>query len=129
MREYPYLAEALGQVLEIYRTKSLKTKTAIADFSGLERRYLREIERGAKKPTVNAVYSICEALEVSPVEFFAKVEAERLRLCQRHEIEVVGKIGGGKVSGEPRDVRNQTPGAKVAVKIRAVKTSETGNKD
>ena len=39
-----------------------------------------EIERGTKKPTVNAVYSICEALNVSPVEFFTKVEEERLRL-------------------------------------------------
>lgn len=56
------------------------TKTALADFSGLERRYLLEIERGTKKPTVNAVFCLCEALNVAPGEFFAKIEAERLRL-------------------------------------------------
>lgn len=80
MREYPYLSEALGQVIEVYRKNSRMTKTALADFSGLERRYLLEIERGTKKPTVNAIYSICDAFGVSPVEFFGKVEEERKRL-------------------------------------------------
>lgn len=80
MREYPYLAAALSHIIEIYRKNSHMTKTALADFSGLERRYLLEIEWGTKKPTVNAVYSICEALGVSPVEFFEKVEEERRRL-------------------------------------------------
>lgn len=80
MREYPYLSEALSLVIEIYRKNSHMTKTALADFSGLERRYLLEIERGSKKPTVNAIYSICDALELSPVEFFGKVEEERKRL-------------------------------------------------
>ena len=85
MREYPDLAEALSHVIEIYRKDSHMTKTALADFSGLERRYLLEIERGAKKPTVNAIYSICDALGVSPVEFFAKVEEERGRLQKEKE--------------------------------------------
>lgn len=80
MREYPYLAAALSHIIEIYRKNSHMTKTALADFSGLERRYLLEIERGTKKPTVNAIYSICGALGVSPVEFFGKVEEERNRL-------------------------------------------------
>ena len=55
------------------------TKSALAEFAWLERRYLREIECGDKKPTVNAIYSICEALRVSPLEFFTMVEAEILR--------------------------------------------------
>ena len=80
MREFPCLSEAIGHVIEIYRKNSRMTKTALADFSSLERRYLLEIERGTKKPTVNAVYSICEALNVSPVDFFAMVEEERQKL-------------------------------------------------
>ncbi len=58
------------------------TKSALAEFAWLERRYLLEIERGDKKPTVNAVYSICEALRVSPLDFFRKVEDERERLAR-----------------------------------------------
>lgn len=80
MKDFPYLSQALGNTIEAMRKKSQLTKTALADFSCLERRYLWEIEQGCKKPTVNAIYLICQALGISPVEFFAKVEDERRRL-------------------------------------------------
>jgi transcriptional regulator with XRE-family HTH domain len=80
MKEYPYLAQAIGNAIEIFRKDRKMTKTALAEFAWLERRYLREIEQGDKKPTVNAVYSICEALNIPPLEFFKKVEEERKRL-------------------------------------------------
>lgn len=80
MKEYPYLAQAMGNVIEIFRKSRGMTKSALAEFAWLERRYLREIEQGEKKPTVNAIYSICEALRVSPLEFFALVEEERKRI-------------------------------------------------
>lgn len=81
MREYPYLAQAIGTVIEMIRKDRRLTKSALAEFAWLERRYLREIEQGEKKPTVNAIYSICEALQVSPVEFFRLVEEERKNLA------------------------------------------------
>lgn len=80
MKEIPYLSQAIGQVVEIVRSNRKISKVRLADFSCLERRYLREIEIGVKKPTVNAVYSICEALNISPVEFFRLVEEEREKL-------------------------------------------------
>ena len=80
MKEYPHLSEAIGKVIEIIRKDRKMTKSSLAEFSWLERRYLREIEQGTKKPTVNAIYSICEALRVSPVDFFTQVEAERKNL-------------------------------------------------
>ena len=58
------------------------TKSALAEFAWLERRYLLEIEQGDKRPTVNAVYSICEALKISPPEFLRKVEEEMGRLTK-----------------------------------------------
>ena len=58
------------------------TKSALAEFAWLERRYLLEIEQADKRPTVNAVYSICEALKISPPEFFRKVEEEMGRLTK-----------------------------------------------
>jgi len=82
MREYPYLSQAIGNTIEIFRKDRSMTKSALADFAWLERRYLREIEQGYKKPTVNAIYSICEALSVSPLEFFQKVEEEIKRLSR-----------------------------------------------
>lgn len=80
MKEYPYLSQALSQSIELIRRKRKISKVRLADFSCLERRYLREIELGTKKPTVNAIYSICEALDISPIEFFSIVEEERDKL-------------------------------------------------
>ncbi|WP_291356686.1 helix-turn-helix transcriptional regulator [Desulfovibrio sp.] len=71
----------MGNIIEVLRKDRRLTKSALAEFAWLERRYLREIERGEKKPTVNAIYSICEALRVSPVEFFRLVEDERKKLA------------------------------------------------
>lgn len=80
MIDYPYLSEALSNIIETVRKERKMTKFALAEFSWLERKYLREIERGSKRPTVNAVYSICEALKIPPDAFFMRVEAERRRL-------------------------------------------------
>jgi transcriptional regulator with XRE-family HTH domain len=82
MKEYPHLSQAIGNAIETFRKDRKMTKSALAEFAWLERRYLREIEMGDKKPTVNAVYSICEALNVSPLDFFRKVEEEIEKLAQ-----------------------------------------------
>ncbi len=82
MKEYPYLSQAIGNTIEVLRKDRKMTKSALAEFAWLERRYLLEIEQGDKRPTVNAVYSICEALKISPPEFFRKVEEEMGRLTK-----------------------------------------------
>ena len=81
MKAYPHLAAALSKVIEIIRKEKRMTKSSLADFACLERRYLREIELEMKKPTVNAIFSICDALQVHPLEFFRRVmeEIERTR--------------------------------------------------
>ena len=38
--------------------------------SGISQSYLRDIELGMKNPTVEVVYLICQALEISMKEFF-----------------------------------------------------------
>ena len=83
MKVYPHLSQAIGNTIETLRKDKKMTKSSLAEFAWLERRYLLEIEQGDKKPTVNAVYSICEALGVSPLEFFQKVETEIERLQKK----------------------------------------------
>ena len=73
MREYPHLSEAISYVLEKFRLERGMSKSALADFAALQRKYLFEIEQGVKKPTVNAIFSLCEALQVDPDEFFRQV--------------------------------------------------------
>lgn len=85
MKEVPFLGHALAIVIERLRIKRKMTKCALAEFAWLERRYLFEIEQGSKKPTVNAIYCLCEALQTSPSEFFQLVDAEMYRLSCSEE--------------------------------------------
>ena len=85
MNEYPNLSESLAFVIEQLRREKGLTKSALADFSCLDRRYLREIEVGSKKPTVNAIFSICDALGMSPLDFFSLV-CERLNSLKKVEL-------------------------------------------
>lgn len=85
MKVYPYLSGAIAKVIEALRAERGMTKSSLADFACLERRYLRDIEQELKRPTVNAVYSICEVLRVPPEEFFRRVseEIEKKRNSER----------------------------------------------
>ena len=75
MEEYPFLAQAISDVVETIRQEKQISKSALADFARLQRCYLREIELGTKKPTVNVIYCICEALGIKPAKFFRLVDA------------------------------------------------------
>lgn len=74
MHDFPFLAQAMSEVIERLRTERKMTKSALADFACLERHHLRNIEQMAKKPTVNATYWICNALGVKPADFFQMVD-------------------------------------------------------
>jgi transcriptional regulator with XRE-family HTH domain len=82
MREYPYLSESIASVLEILRQERGMSKSALADFAAIQRKYLFEIEQGEKRPTVNAIFSLCDALQVEPDEFFRQVVA-RMKALQK----------------------------------------------
>ena len=81
MRTYPHLAQAIANTLELLRNERGMSKSALADFADIERCYVRDIEKGNRKPTVNTIFCICEALQIDPVDFFtrAKEEIERLK--------------------------------------------------
>ena len=66
---------------ESLRNEKEMSKSSLADFADIERCYLRDIEKGNRKPTVNTIFCLCEALQVDPIDFFKKVvgEIERLR--------------------------------------------------
>ena len=82
MREYPYLSESISTVLEKFRLERGMSKSALADFAAIQRKYLFEIEQGEKRPTVNAIFSLCDALQGEPDEFFRQVVA-RMKALQK----------------------------------------------
>ena len=83
MEEYPYLKEALGRVLRRRREALGLSKRHLAELAQLERVYLIQLERGDKRPTLNAIFYLCDALSVTPGEFLAEVEAEMAQLRRK----------------------------------------------
>ena len=80
MKLYPHLAEAIANTVEYLRKERKMSKSSLADYADIERCYLRGIERGERRPTVNTIFCICDALQTDPVEFFRLVMAELERL-------------------------------------------------
>ena len=76
MREYPYLSEAIATTLTNYRTAKKMSKSALADFASIERCCLRDVEKGNRKPTLNTIFCICDALQVSPITFITDIMIE-----------------------------------------------------
>ena len=79
MKSHPYLSESISKVIEKIRNEKEMSKSALADFADIQRSYLLEIIKGKKKPTVNTIFSICEAVQMDPVEFFRMVVEEMER--------------------------------------------------
>ena len=84
MENYPFLAEAISQTIEELRIECGLSKTSLADFSGLQRFYLLNIEKKVNRPTVNAIFSICDALSIRPSEFFLRVERRMDELREKN---------------------------------------------
>ncbi len=80
MKIYPHLAKAIAITLESFRKEKGMNKSVLADFAGVERGYIRDMEKGNRKPTVNTIFCICQALGISPLDFFQRVMAELEKL-------------------------------------------------
>ncbi len=57
------------RITELKNQKSLTTNK-LANMSGISQSFLREVEAGTKKPTVETLGYICDALEISLKDFF-----------------------------------------------------------
>ena len=80
MEHVPFLSESIGIVIENHRQARGMTRSALADFAAMERRYLYGLVNATSNATVRTIYLLCHALNVSPVDFFSEVEAVRQKL-------------------------------------------------
>lgn len=80
MEDVPFLSEAIGTVIENLRHERGMTRSALADFAAMERRYLYGLVNATSNATVRTVYLLCRAFDVPPAEFFEEVEEVRRRL-------------------------------------------------
>lgn len=60
----------IGERIKYFREKKGITVNRLANISGVSQSFVREIELGNKKPTVDTLTDLCSALGVSLKDFF-----------------------------------------------------------
>ena len=76
MQDYPGLKDALARTLRKLREDRNLSKRQMAQKALLERVYLIQLEKGQKRPSVNALFHIARALEIRPSQMLAMIEDE-----------------------------------------------------
>lgn len=80
MEDYPLLNQALARILKAKREELNLSKRKLAEAASLERVYLIQLEKGEKRPTVNALFFLSRALGMKASEMMAAVEMEIERM-------------------------------------------------
>jgi transcriptional regulator with XRE-family HTH domain len=68
------LREQFAKQLIIYRKGSNLSQEKLAGLADIHRTYISQIERGLKSPTLEVVFSPCNALSIKPSEFIKEIE-------------------------------------------------------
>ena len=76
MDDYPELNQTLAKILTLLRTTRQLSKKKLAELSGMERVYLIQLEKGEKRPTVNALFLLAKAFGIKASEFVKMIEDE-----------------------------------------------------
>jgi transcriptional regulator with XRE-family HTH domain len=69
----------MGEELRKARERAGLTQEQLAFQASLSRPYISQLERNLKSPTVDTLFRVCDALDVSAVELIKRVDAERKR--------------------------------------------------
>jgi transcriptional regulator with XRE-family HTH domain len=69
----------MGQELRKARQRAGLTQERLSFLAGLSRPYISQLERDLKSPTVDTLFRICDALNVSAADVVRKVDAARKR--------------------------------------------------
>lgn len=85
MNDYPFLNIAIKNILTRKREGLNLSKRKLSELAQLERVYIIQLEQGTKRPTLNAIFYLCEALQISPNEFIKEIELEIKRLKEELE--------------------------------------------
>jgi len=67
----------LGNELRKARTAAKMTQEKLSYAAGIDRSYISILEHDKQSPTVDLLFSICDALDVSASGLLSRVEVER----------------------------------------------------
>lgn len=87
MEKYPFLNEAVAKILQERRISLNMSKKKLSELALIERAFIRSIERAEKNPTLNAIFYLCDALDIEPDEFVKLVKEEVKKHYKIYKIE------------------------------------------
>ncbi|MFC7633421.1 helix-turn-helix domain-containing protein [Paraburkholderia humisilvae] len=68
-------SRAFGKALRGFRKATKSTQDALASEAGLDRTYISLLELGQRSPTLDTMFALCQALNISLAEMAAAIEA------------------------------------------------------
>jgi transcriptional regulator with XRE-family HTH domain len=69
----------MGEELRKRRERAGLTQEELSFKAGISRPYISQLERNLKSPTVDTLFRICDALDVSAANVIKRVDAARKR--------------------------------------------------
>lgn len=87
MKNYPNLNKAIAKVLYQRRLELELSKKKLSERASITRIHISDLEGGSKNPTMNAVFFLCDALELDPKEFITRVQKEIKKIEEGIETE------------------------------------------
>lgn len=69
-------AVVVGRVIQRFREEKRQSQELLSGFAGIGRTHLSAIERGERKPTLETLFRIADALEIKPSVIVAAIEKE-----------------------------------------------------
>lgn len=66
--------ELIGLVIQKMRKEKGLTQEVLSGLAGLDRTHYSKIERGLRSPTIETLFKIAQALNVSPHEIVMEIE-------------------------------------------------------
>ncbi|MDE5833342.1 MAG: helix-turn-helix domain-containing protein [Desulfovibrio sp.] len=80
MENFPYLNEAMSQVIVRLRKKAGYSQQKLAEISSITRVYLLQLEQGKFRPTLNSIFFLAKGLDIPPEQFVELIEKERKKI-------------------------------------------------
>lgn len=84
MEKYPYLNEAVANILRHRRESLGMSKRKLSELAMIERAYITGLENGKWNVTLNVLFFLSEALEIRPEVFIKLVMDEVENLKKRN---------------------------------------------
>lgn len=79
------ISQTFGKILRRRRKEAGLSQEQLALEAGIQRNYVSLIERGINQPTIGMLYKLANALQLSPMELVADIEAQLVSEADFHE--------------------------------------------